>query len=43
MKLHQFDDNYIFTEDCKDSRRDIDNIWYSDHCLPGNPIFLINK
>ncbi len=36
-------DEYIFSENMNDTGRSMDDTWYSDPCLPGNPIYTINK
>lgn len=42
-KFDNVPDEYIFAQNIDESRRDINDTWYSDPCLPGNPIFHINK
>ncbi|MBP9777835.1 MAG: hypothetical protein KBD25_01475 [Rickettsiaceae bacterium] len=36
-------DEYIFSENMNVSGNSVDATWYSDPCLPGNPIYTINK
>lgn len=36
-------DEYIFSEHLENSIRAVDDTWYSDPCIPGNPIYISNK
>jgi hypothetical protein len=41
--MQRINDEYIFSANLEDSRKDVDNTWYSDPCLPGNPIYINDK
>ncbi len=42
-KFENSHDEYIFSQNIEAPKWDINDTWYSDPCLPGNPIFHINK